>query len=286
MKVAILGSGMAGLLAAKAVFDVTGEPADIITNRLPVQIDWSGTNGIHVLHDTCGMNIPEMLVTNLVVLPLFENGEPQLLASLGEWERSMANGTYGQKVYGSRRASTSITRMPGVIEGYEYVTAFNILVNTFGGYAKAYRNITETSMHRISREYDFVVSSIPRHNVTPKWIAHKFSIAYVSQRPPIGFAPNPTMGKNFVVYNADPTADWSRTSCVTHGNIEYWSTEYASIPDYPLPDLRKVEKVLKGDNFVFPDNVLPVGRYGKWEAGVLASDAYWETVREVSRRAK
>ena len=283
----VLGSGMAGMLATKAVKDFTGELPTVITDRLPRTLSWNEVHGIHVLHDNCGLAVSDMLVTNLVILPTVEDGgQPELLVELSGWERKMANASYGFKVYGSRRASTSLMRMPGVIEGYDYLQAYNLLVKTCitDKNTVVEKPVTELRFHELVKEYDFIISTIPRHAITPPWVQHPLSVAYVSNRPPVGFIAEPYMGDHFVVYNTDTTTPWSRTSRVMHRGVEHWSTEYNSVPHYHIPDLHQVEKVMQGEEFALPTNVLAVGRFGQWSPGVLAHDAYWRTVEELRSR--
>lgn len=282
-KFVIIGSGMAGLLARKAVADsVPDARVSIVTTTVPRELSWRSVNGIHVLHDNCGLPLDEMLVTNLVVLPMID--KPQMLASLSGWERKMANGTYGQKVYGSRKATTSITRMPGVIEGYDYVQAYNQLLREFSDEIKVTKPVYEDYFHKLADTNTFVILAIPRYHVTPKWVSHPFSIVFFAPAPPIGFEDPEMGGDNFVVYNADPAEIWSRTSRVMMGGVENWTTEYSKAPQYPVPGLRQVEKVIDGDEFALPENVIPVGRYGKWRSGVLAHDAYWTVIEEMRIR--
>lgn len=281
MNICVLGSGMTGLLAAKAVHDVTGEVPEIQSDRVPHEIKWGKILGVHVLHDDCGLIVPEMFMTNSVVLPTLSSDEPELLAELSGWERKMANATYGQKVYGSRKAVTSLMRMPGVIEGYDYVEAFNILVAMYGVAVKTRRPVNENNMHDLCSTHDLVISSVPRHCITPSWVKHPFSVAFVSQRPPVGFAPAKELGDHFVVYNADPGVQWSRTARMKVRHNEVWTTEYNNVPSFHIPDLKQVEKIMQAEPFGFPENLLTVGRYGQWKPGVLAHDAYWQTVERL-----
>jgi hypothetical protein len=287
MNILVLGSGMAGLLAAKAAEDVTGGVPDIMTDRMPQRLSWAEMMGIHVLHDSCSMNLDDMWVNNLVILPNVEqDGKAELLAEMSSWERKMANASYGQKLYGSRRSSTSLMRMPGVIQGYDYVQAYNLMLDRYQPGMKVAKPIDEDRLHGLTHDYDLVISTIPRHFITPPWVQHPFSSAYVSQRPPIGFAAEKYMGSNFVVYNTDPGASWSRTARIISGQkTEHWTTEYNSVPKTHIPDLRQVNKVMQCEEFALPKNVLTVGRFGRWEPGVLAHDAYWDVVAEVRRRA-
>lgn len=284
MKVVVIGSGMAGLLAAKACEDMLGQKPTIITNHHPKPLSWHELAGIHVLHHNCGLELDDMLVTNMVILPMLDNGEPQLLAELSDWERSMANASYGSKVYGRRKATTSLMRMPAVIEGYDYVQAFNMLLNRYHKCVTLRRAIDEDSLYTLASENDFVVTTVPRHFVTPPWVKHPFSLVYVSDRPPMGFIPTKQMGDNFAVYNTEACVEWSRTSRVIRRGVQYWNTEYNTAPKFPVPGLRQVNKVGAGEHYAYPQNVLGVGRFGTWTPGVLAHQAYWDVVEELRRR--
>lgn len=270
----VIGSGMAGLLAAHAIEDVTGIKPHIYSNVIPTRIRASALGGVHILHDRCSIpSLPDVKVTNYLMTP-FSDGMIQPLQSLSEWERKEANAAYGDKVYGTRGADTSIMRMPGVINGYDYVSAFNWLVDKYAKDVQQYR-ITETKLWRLAEHNDLIVYTAPRPAIVPKWIGHPFQVAWASNRPPVDFNDRKLRG-NFVVYNPDNTQPWSRAAKVEGS----WYTEYIKIPSYRIPDLRQIEKIRSGDAYpAIPDNVLLAGRVGKWEAGVLASDAYWSTVQ-------
>lgn len=279
----ILGAGMAGLLARKAIADsVSSASVEIFSTAPPNPLAWKDLHGVHVLHDRCGLDIDEMLITNMVILPLVD--EPQLLVQLGAWERKMANGTYGQKVYGSRKATTSITRMPGVIEGYDYVQAYNLLLKMFQADIKIVRPVYEDYFHKIVGDYDFVILSMPRYHVTPKWVNHPSAVVFFAPLPPVGFKIPEDVGQNVVVYNANPNDIWSRTSRIITGKTSHWTTEYNKVPPFHIAGLRQIDKVINGDVFALPESVIPVGRYGTWKSGVLAHDAYWTVIEEMRRR--
>lgn len=281
MNVVVIGGGMAGMLAAKACEDALGVIPTLHTDRLPRPVTWADMGGIHVLHNACGLTVAEMPVTNSVVMPQID--DPQLLATLSAWERKMANASYGAKVYGSRKASTSLMRMPGVIEGFDYVAAFNQLCEKYGGLYLTGKPLDERGLYALSKKYDMVITSVPRHHVTPNWVQHPLSMAYVSALPPVGFMPPKELGQHFVVYNTEPKDSWSRTARVMCNRKEYWSTEYNTIPKVAPPDLRPIEKVMASEDYAMPQNVLAVGRFGKWQPGVLAHDAYWDTIEELRR---
>jgi hypothetical protein len=177
--------------------------------------------------------------------------------------------------------------LPAVIEGWDYVQAYNRLAHDLLPALSVVRPIKELSMHSLCKNNELVVSSIPRYHITPKWVKHPFAVVYTSKLPPVGFAPDQRMKGNFVVYNADPEVPWATTSRVVSGGVEYWWTEYVNVPDYRKKDvtIRQTEKVMSGEHFAFPRNLLIVGKRGCWEPGIFAHDAYWETARAMMSRA-
>jgi hypothetical protein len=196
---------------------------------------------------------------------------------LSEFERFTGNAAYGDKVYGSRKIDTSIMRMPNVIEGFDYAQAFNFLVDRYGKSVNVRRALNQDSLWRLADEYDYIIYTAPRNAIAPAWVKHPFEIAWASSRPPIDWSEEKVAVTNFIVYNPDKTYPWSRTARIE----DSWYTEYVVLPKYSVPDLRQIEKIQDGEEWAVPDNVMLAGRYGRWKAGVLASDAYWDTVQRM-----
>jgi hypothetical protein len=273
MKNLVIGSGMAGLMAARAIEDVVGELPDIVTVVLPRKMTPYSYDGIHVLHDKCSIpNLSIVGVTNYVVMPFAKDISP--LDTMGSWERKEANAAYGDKVYGSRLVDTSILRMPGIIEGYDCVGAYNWLVHRCMPRIKIRRPIKEDDLYRLADRYDHVICTAPRNTIAPEWVKHPSTLAWAVHRPPIGLDES-DLDDNFVVYSPDATQPWSRTARING----VWYTEYVTLPRYPIPDLQRIHKIRDGDAWVVPDNVMLAGRYGEWKAGVLTSDVYWKVGR-------
>jgi hypothetical protein len=269
MRNVVIGAGMAGLFAARAIEDVTGEIPHIIAPALPRQMTPSSYDGVHVLHDKCSLpNIDSVCVTNYVVIPFAKNISP--LQSMSAWERKEANAAYGDKVYGSRFVDTSIVRMPYIIEGYDYIAAHNWLRRRYLSSIKLLPAIDESGLWRLADKYDYVVCTAPRNTIAPSWVKHPFTLAWAVHRPPIGLDES-GLSENFVVYSPDETQEWSRAARING----VWYTEYVTLPRYHIPDLQKIYKVRDGESWQVPENVLLAGRYGEWKAGRLASDVYW-----------
>lgn len=279
----VLGSGMAGLMAAWAVKNATGQSPLIYTDRIPKRIHPSEVYGVHVLHDNCGLNIPEMVTRNFVVY----GNDIQPIESLSAPERLGANAIYAEKLYGDENMTTSVMSAKNEIHGYNYFAAYDLLVNKSFMYHSRPVSVREQFFLELCDEGALVISSIPRYCITPTWVKHNSVEVTVSQHPPIGFEWNTEILKtaeHFIVYNADPDAAWARTSrLVIHRYGDVWNTEYVSAVEAPRRNVSRVRKVVDCDPYDFPDNALLVGRTGRWAKGYLASDAYNDTLSLVHK---
>jgi hypothetical protein len=128
-----------------------------------------------------------------------------------------------------------------------------------------------------SGEVDLFINSIPRQNLCVK--QHTFGFTEI-----IAAGDAPARGiilkqfwtpENTVVCNGEENPSWYRRSRVFHHTTVEWP---GSIARVPVTSASRVKKPLFTDCDCWPE-VKHVGRYGKWEKGVLSHTAYDDAAR-------
>ncbi len=246
MKVAILGCGPAGLLAAHRAIQ-EGHAVQIYSVKRPSKI-----GGAQYLHEA----IPELT-----------DAEPDLTLRYIKLGQSVG---YALKVYGSEDAPVSWEAyQEGDAPAWRMEEAYSILWNMYS------RLVTDVPVgaHFVkqlvqSGEYDHVVSTIPASAICENH-EHRF------EKQDIALVPSARIeARNVVVYNGQETEPWYRTSNI--GGHQW--TEYACHPGQPSPwllhdDYRPGWKPLSTDCDCCP-GVARMGRFGRWQKGQLVHHAY------------
>lgn len=258
MDVAIVGSGMAGLLAAKACIDFGIRPDIFSNNKKP---DYS-TGGVRYLHDDCGLPIRPFTIRTMFLL------DHDTLAEYNENEKGKWAALYAKKT-GSSAENNSVHRSEAEIQAYRWDLAFDLLQ----GLPIIQKHVGNSEIRRMSREYDLVVNTAPLPSVYPK-------ARNLCQCRNFFVSDEDVMSEwhcdlsNTIVYNLDPDCDWYRYSNI-NGAIQ---TEWM----HRRPGGYVVTKVNGRARFgLHPDNVMLVGRYGAWDATYMAHQAYYDVRKHI-----
>lgn len=241
MRYVVLGCGPSGLLAAQALVNY-GEDPEIISHKRKSPI-----GGAQFLHTS----IPEVTSAN-------HDGEVIFL------KKGTKEG-YARKVYGDPKAPTSWDSYDGLVPVWSLRKAYDRLWELHE------RNIINTSIHQGSllladKTRDKFISSIPAMflcmNPTHWFKSQKVWITYEQ----VGAE---TKG-HFIRYSGSDEDFWYRESLL----FGWHSIEWPG----PVPGAVEVSKPLATNCDCRP-HITRVGRYGRWEKGVLAHHAYDETLR-------
>jgi hypothetical protein len=244
--VAILGSGPAALAAAHAV-GLRGLPVAVISMGERSRL--GGAQFLHrALPEVCTEE-PEFTITYRV------HGD---------------EAGYRKKVYGDQPAP--FVSFKNVHDGQEegvwsLQRAYDQMLEGFQ------ENIAGNATEAINghwfeqRQDDFllVINSIPRFHLCLD-MSHQFTsqAIYINTDPPTWIPDNE------IVYNGDPSPAWYRASRINGaGGIEY--SDQVQRP--PGSDLMYVTKPI-ANNCTCHAGVVHVGRFGKWQKGILVHEAF------------
>lgn len=241
MKVAVLGAGPAGLLAALAAQN-NGAQVTIIAPGAKSKI-----SGAQYLHDEIpGIDLIPMRIEYLKV------GTVQ---------------GYARKVYGNSHAPCSWREFaPGKHTAYPLAAAYEAAWQALHGKLVP-ATVGRQQLLGLTQNFDLVVSSIPLPTLCFDPEAHKFvekPVWITMTEPPHLDGKIPV---NTIVYNGLAEDKWYRAS-----NIE--DNTFTEYPDYVVGGI-KVVKPLSTECDCW-EKIMRVGRYGKWKKGVLVHHAYWE----------
>lgn len=261
MKVTIIGAGMTGLLAAKACIDC-GIMPQVISATKP-----HPGHGVRYLHDACGLPINPIEIETAFVgygsqFMRWDNADQRAMAQL-----------YAMKT-GASQTNNSIHRSVKTVEAYNWMEAWGLLQ----GLRITEDNVEPRDMRMLSRGNDLVINTAPLNKVYPhaksQCLSREMYISDISPHPN-----SPSWAKspdNIIVYNVNSDDDWTRYSRVD--GVE--QTEYLK----PVECSHTVVKVDgKAKFYNHQQNVLLIGRYGKWDSTYMAHMAYYDTLSRLSK---
>ncbi|KKM05342.1 hypothetical protein LCGC14_1755140 [marine sediment metagenome] len=243
MRVAIIGGGLVGRLAAWATMQAGHTPT--IFDRMPEAVT---PRGFVYLHDSCG-------------LPL----TPQAIYVI---ETGGNTHDYALKVYGHPYHKVSFGKFSGQINGYEPAELLNILNGLQHGMVKDsnFKDIDE--IMELRHDYDKLVVTLPANQLFP-------DLNLPSVKGSVGVFPLNTgeVLKNFCVYSADSDIPWYRSGSM----FGYAFREFSTV----IPGHRTIVKVVPGDEVPQGKDTLFTGRFGKWTKQ-LSHESYEEVLKWLS----
>lgn len=247
--VCVLGCGPAGLLAAQAAASL-GLEAHIVSHKVKSKIA-----GAQFLHEP---------------IPGITEEAPDFIIDV----RHLGHASdYARKVYGSEDAPTSWSEYDGAIPAFDLRKSYDLLWDVW---VDEIRDLPVTGdvVSKALDNYDFVVSSVPLPILAEAvgatgdfrsqsvWISDKLTFS---------------MARNCIIYNGEAATDWYRASHIGgHGSMEYGFD-----PGFGLQISKPLDYTFEQESAEISDIVL-VGRYGRWEKGVLVHHAYTQVLEELS----
>lgn len=261
MKVAILGCGPAGLMAAHAAV-IEGHEVDIISKRRKSEMF-----GAQYLHKPIP-SLPE--VSSGIVVYRLEEGTHE---------------EYRHKVYGHEFGGEVSTQQFGEPhDAWDIRATYGFLWDLYFDRIKPAewdRFNTQVLTERIVVNYDMVISSLPRPLLCYQPLSHKFaskSIWAVGDAPERGIFVPFRVANMSVICSASREVGWYRASNI----FGYGTVEWSRSKKPPVAGVSEVVKPLATDCNCWP-KIKHVGRYGKWQKGVLSHSAYFDTLEYVAK---
>lgn len=260
MNILILGCGPAGLMAAHAAA-TWGHDIKIVSKKRKSEM-----YGAQYLHQQ---------------IPVIDCGPGQLIDYVLQ---GTADG-YRRKVYGPRyTGSVSVEELTERHMAWNIRRAYDELWDLYGSYTIDMLVEGNDLQHggRLSElGADMVISSVPAPMLCIKPEEHGFQaeeIWAIGDAPERGvFDPVKAAPANSVVCNGEPDVGWYRSANVFGRSTTEWPMKRRP----PYEGVAQVVKPLKTTCTCFPA-VHRVGRYGKWEKGVLAHSAFFEIEEKFS----
>lgn len=263
-KVAILGTGPAGLMAAHAA-SLTGAMVHIFSMGGSNGPTKSRIGGAQFLHQ------PMPIINE----PLSPDGTIKYLTA-GTIEG------YRQKVYGDADVPfVSMERLPvdGATDAWSLSATYDTLWDLYcGGNAINVVNISPEWLIELLENigFDLVVSTIPK---TSLCLAHAGLVpdthTFVSQRIRIANVNSMMFEDNTMVYDGTKDVSWYRASKIFGVCTKEWGEGAPAV--LPYEDVVVAKKPIRTDCVCFADKVLFTGRHGAWRKGVLTHDAFKDT---------
>lgn len=272
MKVAILGSGPAGLMSAAAALqatdDMTGGSLTILSN-----------NGKSSLYGAQYLHAP---------IPGYTNQRWPHAKRPVTYTLRGAVDEYKRKVYGPQWDGTvSPEDLSETHDAWDIRQTYDALWDDFKDHVErihmdpaGLRMLIDgnTAFGR----FDLIINTIPRPMLCME--GHQFRSAMIwaaGEAPDRGIDLDRFQCPDFtVICNGEESPSWYRLSNI----FGHKTVEWPEFTKPPIPSVAVVTKPLKTNCDCFPE-VFHVGRYGKWTKGVLTHHAYQEVLEHVKAKA-
>jgi hypothetical protein len=250
MKVAVLGCGPAGLMAAHAAV-LNGDEVTIISKKQKSHI-----HGAQYGHKA----VPE----------LNDHRRPDArirYVKIGERK------VYASKVYGDPDAPCSWDHFEeGLHKGWSLHDTYERLWARYSRLVRDTKGVTPYLYDMTIRpHYDLVISSIPAYSLCHRKDEHRFDRVHVSfkQGDPVEIMQS--FDENIIVYSGQPLDGWYRASRIFGHS---WR-EFGGVRDDA--DFQGVKPI--GTNCDCYPEIRRVGRFGRWQKGALTTDAFYYTLK-------
>lgn len=264
-RILVLGCGPAGMIAAHAASLMGHDVSIVSANPRP-----SSMFGAQYLH---------------APIPKATDGSPRVYVSY-KLEGSIEG--YRRKVYGALGADLVLS--PDALaeshSAWDIRYTYNRLWEMYGDRVSGWY-VDANNIDFIKPEWDLIISSIPKISLCSSNFACNFKTVEVwasGEAPELGKRLDIECPDNTVICNGRDIPQWYRVSNIYgRKTIEWGFAEGVGLEETNGAVL--VQKPIS-NNCECHDDILYVGRYGKWKKGVLASDAFDTVTCYLRRRAR
>lgn len=248
MKIAILGGGMSGLVAAQSLYNLNINNIDIFDKCVE---NVSQQKGLHYLHGNCGLPLEPHVVKNIVFKPH---------TIIPDYVR------YSKKVWGNTSVlNNSVKDLQREVVVYDFKQGYNMLMNKFQKYIHKI-DITRDFVRECQCEYDYIISTIPMQIIFPNAVCESETV-YVSEGLPVGVE----LQDCTVAYNLFMDVPWYRASKV----FGQCYTEYVGNHPNTVPIKKiKTQTSIKTEEVFVKNKILLTGRFAEWNRKRLVHEIY------------
>jgi hypothetical protein len=248
VKIAILGCGPTGLLAAHAA-SMARVPYDIFSRK-----EKSVQGGAQFLHE----HIPDLT-----------HVEADGFLRVRKWGGPEG---YAEKVYGDRSHPTSFREFEtGLMPAWSLRQAYDELWLRYSDDVVT-REITAPFVALMVSKYDLVISTIPLPALCYRRDEHRFNYQAIKITDDIEIE---TKENNIMCYSGDKRDAWYRTSRIFGVAQTEW-------PYHRVTRGREGHKPI-GNTCDCHAKVMRAGRFGKWQKGILTHHAFGEVVNALQQ---
>lgn len=265
MRVAVLGSGPAGLTAAHAVYQAASYDPQVHIFSRKQESQLYGAQYLHAPLPGLPGRVPSQAVSYVL------QGDAE---------------AYKRKVYGDAfmPQRTSVEVLPALAMGWDIRATYRQLVERYWVQVTD-ADLDPGGLHHLFQVaggmYDLVVNTIPLKHLCKE--GHQFTSQKVWAKG--STTPMADVGQGVVICNGNDNPAWYRSS-----NIFGYSTmEWPEHSKPPIPGVAPVWKPLRHNCTCWPweqTKMYNVGRYGAWRKGYLVHHVYDNVatvVREIAQ---
>lgn len=192
---------------------------------------------------------------------------------------------YRRKVYGEnlpRNTKVSVEELLGEHLGWDIRSTYDNLWDTYGDYVQHVETVEPDYLRFLidGLQPDAVFSTIPAP-VLCEDEAHSFmyeEVWAIGDAPERGVFCPIVVTPNTVVCNGDKAPAWYRAANIFNRRTAEWPADKKP----PLKEVSLIKKPVRMTCTCFP-SVTRLGRYGKWEKGVLSHEAFFDVQNYVTK---
>jgi hypothetical protein len=276
-KYVVLGAGMSGLAAAKALEDMNLD-FDILDKDISYLCR---KEGLHYLHDNMGLKLKRSTLKYITLRDAYKSRiQDCILYSQKIWNNSDVLDNSICDIFKTLSGDDLSSNKYVNLHPYKFVYSFN------EAYFKLKRKfwkktiqcrVDTDNISEIKNKYKLVICTIPLNVLYPD-IECKYELMWGNSR----FPKDLYLDDNMVAYNLQEGVSWYRCSRIFD---EVW-TEYTVSNENFLntTQMHPIRKIITADfdkSLIEKDGIILAGRYAEWDRKRLVHEVYYNIKRRL-----